>query len=1182
MSFSPGPKDVQIAISVFGGLVTEMTAPDLPEGVSPDCQDVVFVPGSVASRPALNKVFATPFPGTPGVTYAKSYVTPAGGIFNLYLDSNGALWQEDVVATPGTYTEIGTLTGPWAKSITAFGREYIAASDGLRGADIPLQWDGINLDRVTQDGPGAPPNVASLALPAVSMTPTGSTNLALTESDPAGHVPTGGFTSINTWTAASVAGINPGDAITISGYTGASAAMNGQWTVLAVYTGGSGAFANLIQLSAALPAGTVFSTAAANGAILTGAMVRQGNVVTLNCATAHSLQVGYQALISNVTASTVGTSITSIVIANESNPGIALVTTSTPHGLLPGLYVSISGVNATVAGGSIANIFRAGQIVTVTTASAHSLSPGAVVTIQGVTPASFNSTVQVLNVNSTTVFTYAQVDVDATGSGGTVNLNWPIPMTATPTYFEVLAAPTPTSFQVSVNYSDGTWNSGIVQYAWDGTFFVTAVPSPTTFQYQQYGPNATTGAAGGTVTPFGQAAPGLHQCEVLFLTRQGAITRPSPPVQFMASGGQYVSVTNIPIGPPNVIARILAFTGASGARFFYIPYPPQVNGQIVGTATQINDNTTTALVVDFSDPTLFSSTAVDIPGNDLAAQIVLDSVLGFGYYAGRLVAWGMRNRVQNFLNLSFDGGQFYNAAGGSASNFPCGWLVGSGASGGGALVTTGRWGWAWQPSAAGSIYQSAYQDDYGAPILDPNTPYRLRAWIKGAGGSLTVTISSATSGFSSTATVNGTASGGFAEANFTQKMPEPIPSDMRLTLTWTGTPTIDELSILYQQTPYLDSVFYASYVDNPEGFDGVTGKFGSSQDEHKIMEIAELRQSLYFLTRDPGGRLHETNDNGVTEPAGWVVDEISANCGVLSTFALTKAQADHSSAAGGEEWFAWSSATGARIFGGDQPRKISQEIEPDWESINPAYQGTAWTLNDPVARVIYFGLPLAGSQGTPNRILAVNYRGLDSAYEIGTTGAIRTGFTGRLIATDHARKWTRWSLAINGSARMYRQPGLLQPVFFCGNGALPGAMAAPGNVYTLNPAKYTDDDYGRISPYYTTYFAPTHDQEQALQLGGQRKLLVYLEGFVTGIGQITITPLCDTLANPWKITGTRALTTAPTYDFEWVGGNVQAQRIALKFASAPAGGGTDNSFNLEKVITTLRRAVHLPVRGAAY
>jgi hypothetical protein len=401
------------------------------------------------------------------------------------------------------------------------------------------------------------------------------------------------------------------------------------------------------------------------------------------------------------------------------------------------------------------------------------------------------------------------------------------------------------------------------------------------------------------------------------------------------------------------------------------------------------------------------------------------------------------------------------------------------------------------------------------------------------------------------------------------------------------------MSIVYEQNPWTDGILFGSYVNNPEGFDGVTGKFGSTQDAHKVMDMTILRQTMYFLTQEPSGRLHETNDNGVTEPAGWSVLQVAANCGLLSAFALTKSQADDDSASGGEEFFGWASSSGARIYGGDNPWKLSQEIQPDWvgaaaagaskwstaPGINPAYNSMAWALNDPVGRCMYFGLPLAGNpQGAANRIYVLDYRELETASDIGTGRPIHNSLSGKLVVTDHTRKWTPWNMTMNGAALMYRTAGATQPVFFAGNGTVIGALLGTGQVYTLDPAKLTDDDFGQIYPYYTTYLFLGHDAEVALQLGGGRKLLAYMAWFMSGVGAITVTPVCDTLGNLWPLTGVRTLSLTPKFDLEWGAGNAQAQRMALKFASAPIT-GTDNGFSLQKVIAWFKPA-RLGIRGA--
>lgn len=1201
MAFNPQPNDHQAPLSTWGGLVTQTHATKLPEGVSPSCYDMQFVPGSVSSRSGFQKVFASAF-GSVTVTYAKSYVDPLNVIRNLYLDSAGNLWVENVTASAGIYTLLATTTpGSYAKSITVFGREYIAISDGLHGTDIPYQYDGTNFDRVTQSGPGASPNVANLIIPPTVVAASASPlSLTIVEVDPENPDPSSGFfTSINVYTSTALTGVAVGQSVVISG-TGT--AFDGAWgPVNAFFTGSPN---SLIQISAYIPAGTVFWTGSATMAIQQGALQRQSNIVTGTTTSAHQLRPGYQVQITNAQAGAIGTGVSSIVINNENTPGIATVTVGlgtgqTNHGLVPGMFVSITGVKAVAVGSGISSISRTGQVVTVILNAAAALNPGAIVTVAGVTPSSFNTgAVAVASVTTTTntgdTFTFVQVDVDATGSGGTVSLNWPIPDTETPTYFEVQAAPSATTFQVAVNYSDGTWTTGAVAYAWNGTFYVQTTPSTTSFTYQQYGPDASASPVSGasiTVTPYGQASPGSHQFQVSFITRQSYITAPSPPVTVVLNGGQYVSVTNLPIGPPNVTGRIIEVTGAQGAYFFYIPEPPQVNGQLVGTQTQINDNTTTSVILDFADNTLFAAIGISVQGNNLANQIVLDGALGFGFYGSRLLTYGQRNIIQNLLNMGFEGGYLPNA-----NTLPAGWTY----TGSGGALASGHSGEGWQITVAhgggnlGKLSQSFYQDYSGAPIATANTPYKIRVWLKTnhAVSDLTFTmaITSASASFSTTATVIGTSmstAGSFVEAAFAAGTPTPIPADLTLSLYASSTATdcillVDELNIIYVQTPYTDEILNGSYVDNPEAFDGVSGPFGPSEDTHKVMDFGIIRETFYLLTRDPSGRIHEVINNGVTEPASWDVEEVAANCGAVSAFSVTKSQADDSSASGGEEWFAWAAFGQARIFGGGEPWKISQEIQPDWDSINPAAALTTWSLNDPVARVIYFGLPVGGGSVTaPSKIYHVNYRELDSASAIAGAAPVHVGFNGKLTAHDNARKWCPWNLTVNGAALMYRAAGAVQPVFFAGNSLYPNTSSANayGNVFTLNPAKLTDDSYGQIHPFYYTYFMLAPEVKQALQIGS-REMISYLKAQVSGVGNITVTAYPDLLSNPWSLTCVRTLATSPKFDLEWSGANCVGDNIAIGFVSAPAT-GTDNQLIIKSLVVWLRTNARLPIRGSA-
>lgn len=295
--------------------------------------------------------------------------------------------------------------------------------------------------------------------------------------------------------------------------------------------------------------------------------------------------------------------------------------TSAPHGFQAGWQVLIAEANNDIGGG-ITAISRDGNgVVTVTTANPHNLVIDSNIAIVGVTNPddSFNVTaVLVASVPSPTTFTYQQ--------GGTVEAS--------------------------------TGASGNVQDIWAGTFFIQSVPSPTSFTYQNIGPNDQTNAEG-TATIQGQISPGQHGIVVMFLTRQGAITRPSPPVQFYANGAQQGLLAQLPIGPANVVARLIGATGAGGDNYFTIPAVPQVGGQIVGTSFLIPDNTSTTAILDFSDNTLFDGIAIDQIGNDLFDQRILIAPTGFYSYSSRLFAWGDYDTIQNLLNMGFGGGVAY-------------------------------------------------------------------------------------------------------------------------------------------------------------------------------------------------------------------------------------------------------------------------------------------------------------------------------------------------------------------------------------------------------------------------------------------------------------------------------------------------------------------------------------------
>src|SRR6266550_9295336 len=74
-----------------------------------------------------------------------------------------------------------------------------------------------------------------------------------------------------------------------------------------------------------------------------------------------------------------------------------------------------------------------------------------------------------------------------------------------------------------------------------------------------------------------------------------------------ANGGRRANVTGIPspASLSNIVARILAFTGAGGASFFY------TTGFEGAPQMQVFDNSASSFVVDFSDTALLAGISAD-------------------------------------------------------------------------------------------------------------------------------------------------------------------------------------------------------------------------------------------------------------------------------------------------------------------------------------------------------------------------------------------------------------------------------------------------------------------------------------------------------------------------------------------------------------------------------------------
>jgi hypothetical protein len=1236
-------------------------------------------------------------------SYQKSFVTPSGVIKNLYFTKNdGILWVEDLAVSPGTAVSLFQSSGAtYCSSCTAEGREYIALSDGLHGADVPLTYDGVNLWRTTQDGPATPPGVLSVALPSSALSASSGaclqrSNNTVTAKTATAHsmkvgylaqisnVPDSNSTSVNQVNTSVAPGsqtayngwewntfggpgawrshFNPGTS-PLTGFVATGLGFNvpSNAIVLGVIVGfgvwaqsTTSASVNEVALwqtgaqfgtmkSPSTPIGTTpyppaiyFGTAADQwGGALTPAIVNDptfGFAVSITSPDVRiflcppfTVTVYY-----TLSSSTEVTSISTIVIDNESNPGIATVTTTDPHGLAPAESVNIIGVVGAAVGGGISTVEFSGGLCTITTVSAHNRSVGDQVKVVANTYPAASGLWTVSTVPSPNSFSFAAAPPTPISSGGggawglfkdiliggsidpaigasvgtgiglagfssttwtpyggadtgTVTTVWPLVDSSNgQNYFTVVTCPTPTQFTVQMTYNDGTWTGGTVGFIWEGTYFVTAVPSATQFQYQQYGPDGATSALG-TATPYGQATPGIHQAQVSYLLASGDITAPSPPVTFVANGGQYLQVT-MSIGPSNVVGRIVQFTGALGAYFYYIPVPAIINGILVSTATQIDDNTTQTIIMDFADNTLYAAQAVSMPGNNLAAQVVLGPCAGHFTYASRLIAWGERNKIQNFLNMGFDA----DPAGPTVPPYmrgavPSGWEWVLGTCNISALASRPPGGQLKYilDGTVMCIQQSAYRDAYGAPIIQPNTQYKARALITVANGPIGTGLSqivgaglySASTSYNSTASFNvltQNSFNGYIEAVFSLATPLTIPPDLQLQLivyTLNGPSVIvDELEIIDANQPYLDTQARISYADNFGGFDAVTGVIGAQDDLSPIRNFGTIRKSLYMVT---GTGLHETQDNEQSEPGNWNVDPVADNCGAFSIASVARNPQGIGSA--GKDWMMWGGPDGAQIFTGQKPLKTSQENQSVWDAVPAANAYQAWVKNWENSKWCFFGLPTAtGSM----QVWVLDYRNIDGAM-IAENPPIHISFTGKMIVSDLTRKWTGWNVPAWCGELMYR--GIIaQPQMVFGGSDDNGAAQS----YVLNAGQRHDDDFGIIPASYTTYFFVSHEMEQALQVGSHRHIYTMAQAFISGTGTWTLTPCAASLNNQFPASPEFPLTDDPFFDVDF-GINVNTTRCAFTVHAQPVGESLDSYFKLQKLVVNMAKDPNAPVRGTS-
>jgi hypothetical protein len=1164
-----------MALEIFSSMYGDMDPSDLPPGLSPDNRDCWYIPGKVQTRPALNKLLTSP-PVAEDVVSLTEYSNPNGDYNWIWLYANGAYYQRSALTE--TVTQLGSVTeGSQFRSITAFDKQFFAffnqgsfdggfANSPYVGYDVPRYWDGKNIWRVTQDAPAITPTVIdyqqSLAITDIQIQGIGAPIAA----SPTGATETGNVVTIKTTTAH---GLIPNQSVFIEG------------------VGVSGY--NGLQTIQTVPSPTTF-TYLSNSLSL--AASGGGSAVTPN-AFIEATGTGNDFL----------------------NIGDNIIITGTGSGLDNGISNTLTGTVDTDPTGTIVSLVSGSPF--------PAALAGAQITINGVVV-----TVNVV-MSSTSLSLIGPTTASLSGAAYTASIvnppTWPV-----------------------ISMSNQPPAGG----HWRIFFDFSSAPAEITF----------TETHTGNVFLGGQSTAGPHKIVCMFASVNGAITAPSVQIPFESVGNTQWVITNLPIGPPGTAQRILAFTPAYGSSYFYLGpsvIPATIfTPEVLNQGTIVNDNTSITAQFSIADEELTSGINIGIQGNNLFQQIVLSPCLGCIEYLSRLGWWGEINDIKNFLNNHFDGGyappsgvvntsgstvswisgnqfisSFANAvmyisgvpytigptvtsstslslttSAGSQSNVPFYVLYpDSSPPGWNSLGTVNlvpqsdqSLGFAAQLVSSGSqssISQPCYQDNLGGLIIQPNIPYTFRClanYIPGNGtsGLLSVLINSGTLGniaFGSLA-FNNFPSDGWIDISL-PSIPV-IPQDAIFTIGFLsdatgGGPasiTIDEIEMIDANQPVLYNQMRISYFQNAFGYDDITGILDYEGPE-KLTAAFIQRSYLYALTDGP---MHQTQNNGTTEPNGWGFPSVNDECDCYGPNAVTST----------EDVAWWAGQSGFRVFSGASPKKLSQEMQPTWETIANINPPGIWVCNDPEERLVYIGLKVIVEDEPANIILPMSYRAVDSAYNV--PDPLHISYSGKLITSDLCRKWTIWNTPMPCGAILHN---LAADVLEGSTGQMFFGGEEFGNLYSLNFNKFTDDDYGQISSYYTTYFFFNHEIEQnSPQLGLHQKMYTYLTAYITGVGTMQPQLLMNNLNNPWGTyptvwdpvnikwmqsgSLTNPLAAVPLTngvlknDLEW-GLNINsAARLAVRYAPQPLAGQTDAAFVLTHCVLSARSEKIAPVRGS--
>ncbi len=1171
--------------------------------------------------------------------FITTFVAQNGAVKNLSLDADGNFWLEDVTNNPGTLTLAfdGIAPGSFVNGVNGPGVEYLAFNDLTTGSDLPRSYVAAAgsmpaaQDRISQVGPGAAPVFAA-------STQAAGAAATITAYAVSSNVVT--LTAANTFTA--------GQAVLFAGLSSA-AFLNGQ--VLVVL--GSGLSTSAFRVA--------FTTANASSTPDSGTATPQTDypiaTITQPAQVVRTFAFGLQSSGPGSTAPgniitqyyqdlTLGSPDAALVAAfNSGNPvylyvvltnGLfptpaTVLVTSLGQGIPPNqarqfayFTYQVQSVSYALSTGQGGYGLTYQQSLATLTASepVPLLNVGSQATIAGTSVAGYNSTWAISQALNSATMAITQTSLTA----GVATYSYSVVSGANPTAGQLVTITNTLNANGALNGTDLVIAS--VSGTNTGTFTITGFEATTNYPAESETAQATTAGTqfafdpgaltlGTTNSPiYGNAtggeliftgngqyiAAGTKQGVVFFITRNGYYTAPSPPVTFsVPQNTTAILASQIPIGPPNVIARGIALTesganGVPGANFFTIPTPVQyiVNG-VTYTAQSlfINDNTSTTASFSFTDNVLLEAEAIDVQGNNLFNLIELGNPGWIASYAGRNFYGLCQNKVQNFTNLSFDGGYL---PGGQL--IPLGWSMPDSY---GSLLVSPVFGNSYYIknstgstlATAGLIAQSAYEDAYQQPIPAANTAYSVRLTARAPSG---LTVGNLVVALTAGGIVYGSFTVPLASLTTTmqtltaQLLTAPfatVPSGLQVELYASGLGAaadaeIDRVEIFPTAIPVLSTTVYGSYAGDLESVDAIDGAAQFTGENSQPVNGAVVMFDTFYALK--GSSMYSMQSSPGLEPAQWAITEVAQRAGSCGINAYDF----------GEQWIVEACRNGLYLFAGGQPGKIMQEIYQVWDSINWSAGKSIWVRNDVPNRRLLVGVPLPtpnfwlpnapvnANPATPNVILMCNYQGIETGEDLKQLIGLHVTMFGSLNSVDMRRKWSIWQIpapyaaVVSTAGEAYLRvrggggaPGSAPNGGYQSGGInlLDGEMRfcngiASSKVYRLNTElpsnQIPTDDGAAINSLYTTYgFVNVTKASQFPLLGMFRKLWGYLTHQVSGCGLLNLRALPNTLLGPgdstagyypWTLPGGFTLTD-PCTQIREAPLNFAATRTFLEFST---------------------------------